>query len=212
MRKSWILRTGVTAACAAIIACGGSDGANQDRPAQTADRRPEQPGQTQPAAQAQPQTQSQAPAAALVSLSGCLEAAPGTDQFVLRNVRVEPRAGDPHATTTTPGGHGITEGAWVRVDGKGQDLRGHLGQRVLLKGAVLDDGRNTIGTAGAPGVPSPTGDTSQAASREHHSDKQKKEMGRIARESMADGTAAKVEAREVTATGDRCAAPQPSKD
>lgn len=147
------------------------------------------------------------PAVALVSLSGCLEAAPGTQQYVLRNVRFEPRStGDPHGTTVTTGGaHGLTEGAWVRLDAADRQLNDHLGQRVVVKGVITDDGRNTIGTAGTPGVQTPTGDTSQAASPEHHSDKQKKEMGRIARESMADGTAAKIRVQDVTATGDRCA-------
>lgn len=179
-------------ACSALFAaCGGSDGANDERRA-NADR-------------SVPET----PAAATIALSGCLEAAPGTNRFVLRNVRWEPRSvGDPHAATTTPGAHGITEGAWVRVEGGKNDLSSYLGQRVVLKGTVMDSGRNTIGTSGAPGAASPTGDTSQAASGEHHSEKQKQEMGRIARESMANGTAAEVRAQEVTGTGDRCAAPQ----
>ena len=172
-------------ACAAMLGgCGGSDGQADDRPA-----------------------------AALVSLSGCLEAAPGTQQYVLRNVRFEPRsAGDPHGTTATTGGvHGLTEGAWVRLDGADRPLDDHLGQRVVVKGVITDDGRNTIGTAGTPGVPTPTGDKSQAASPEHHSDKQKQEMGRIARESMADGTAAKVRVQDVTPTGDRCVPAQPAR-
>lgn len=142
--------------------------------------------------------------AALVSLTGCLEAAPGSNRYVLRNVRFEPRGGDPQATTTTPGSHGITEGAWVRVDGGDRDLTTYLGQRVKLHGIVTDSGRNTIGPAGTSGVEPPSGDASQAASREHYSDKQKKEMGRIARESMADGTAAAVRAQEVAPSGERC--------
>ena len=189
---------------ALCVACGGGegaggDGANDERRAQAPDR-----GTVPP------------PAQALIALSGCVEAAPGTNQYVLRNVRIEPQKGsDPQRTTTTSGGHGITEGAWVRLDagGDGQsaapDLKSHLGQRVNLKGTVADDGRNTIGTAGTPGVQVPTGDRSQAAAQGHHSEKQKGEMGRIARESMADGTAALVRVQEVSGTGDRgAAAPQ----
>lgn len=202
----WTSRTPAIAmalVCAATLtACrGGTDGQADERLA-TTQARPDRPAAGSP----------DGPAAALVSLSGCLEAAPGTRQYVLRNVRFEPRsAGDPHATTTTPGGHGITEGAWVRVDAGDRRLDDHLGQRVVLKGSIADDGRNTIGTAGAPGARTPAGDTSQAASPGHHSDKQKKEMGRIARESMADGTAARIAVEDVTSTGDRCAAAQPAR-
>ena len=167
------------------MACGGGDA-------------PEAGGAAQPG-------QSGAAAAATVLLGGCLEAAPGSNQFVLRAVRFEPGAvGDPHRSTTTTGGHGITEGAWVRVDGTDQDLKSYLGQRVVLKGEITDDGRNTIGTAGPQGLQLPSGDTSQAASREHYAEKQKKEMGRIARESMANGTAAMVRARAINGTGQRC--------
>jgi hypothetical protein len=194
MRNSWsIVITVLLSGTVMVGGCGGSGRAHDER-----------------RAQATPEKQPEQPAVATITLSGCLEAATGTNQYVLRNVRWEPRAGDPQATTTTPGGHGITEGAWVRVDGSGQDLTGHLGERVKINGIIQDDGRNTIGTAGSPGVQTPTGETSQAASREHHSEKYKKEAGRIARESMADGTAALVKVREISGTGDRCT-PQPVK-
>jgi len=177
--------------CALILSgCGGSDGKNEDRRAH------------------QPQTNApEAPAQATVSLSGCVEAAPGTRQFVLRNIRFEPReSGDPHRDTTTPGAHGITEGAWVRLDAtdQGIDLGNQAGRRVTVTGTVTDNGQNTIGTAGSPGAATPSGDTSQAASNQHHSDKVKSEAGRIARESMADGTAAEVRVKKVDTTGEKC--------
>jgi hypothetical protein len=53
-------------------------------------------------------------------------------------------------------------------------------------------------------VQTPTGDKSEASSPEHHSEKYKQEAGRIARESMADGTAALVKVGELSGTGDRC--------
>ena len=195
MRNTWSIAIAMLLSGAAMVsACGGSDGANDEI-----------------RAQAPRDKQAEPPAAATIALSGCLEAAPGTNQYVLRNVRWEPRAGDPHASTTTPGGHGITEGAWVRVDGGDRDLSSHLGARVNIKGTIEDDGRNTVGTAGTPGVQTPTGETSQAASPEHHSEKYKQEAGRIARESMADGTAAMVKVGEISGTGDRCLPPQPPK-
>jgi hypothetical protein len=170
------------ACSAAVAACGGSDGANDDRPAQG--------------------IRSEAPAQALVSLNGCVSAAAGTNQYVLKGVRFEPRAaGDPHATTTTPSGQGITEGAWVRLEAGDRQLSEFVGQRVTIRGAVLDDGRNTIGTAGSAGVQTPSGDKSQAAAQEHHSDKKEDEMGRIARESIANGTAALVRVQDVKSSG-----------
>ena len=189
MRKSWGLRLAAPIACAALmIGCGGSDGRNDERRAQA------------------PQGgAAEKPAEATVALTGCVEAAPGTSQYVLRNVRFDGnRPPDPHSGTTTAGAHGITDGAWVRLAAGDQDLRSHLGQRVTITGVVTDNGRNTVGTAGTPGVANPSGDTSQAASREHHSDKVKTEAGRIARESMADGDAAEVRVQQVKGMGERC--------
>ena len=147
------------------------------------------------------------PAQALVSLSGCIEAAPGTGHYVLRHVRFEPRhSGDPHRDTTTPGPHGITEGSWVRLAAGNQDLESRTGQRVTISGVITDSGQNTIGTAGSSGAVTASGDPSQAASKDHHSDKVKSEAGRIARESMANGTAAEVRVQQVQGTGERCQA------
>ena len=182
MRQSSVLAAAVT--CAAIVLNCRNDKPDERPQAANRDTRP---GRT----------------AATVVLSGCLYAAPGTDRYVLRHVRFEPRTdGDPHNSTTTSDAPGITEGAWVRVVGEG--LNTYLGQRVVLKGSVIDDGRSTIGTAGTPrtpGIQTPSGDTSQAASS---AERQKRDMGPIARESMADGTAAEVRAHEVTATGKDC--------
>ena len=194
MRKRWNARVAAPLACAAMmIACGGSDGANDDRPAQ----------------QARTNQAEDAPAQAVVALTGCVEAAPGTNQYVLRNVQFQQDAGgDPQSKTTTSGAHGITEGAWVRLEGgdNGNDLTRFAGQRVTMVGTIADDGRNTIGTSGTSGVQTPSGDRSQAAGPGDHSDKVKDEAGRIARESMADGTAAEVEVTAMEASGEPCKA------
>jgi hypothetical protein len=185
MRQSSIFRAAAAVTCAAIVLSCRNDKPNEQRPqAANPDARP-------------------AGDAATVVLSGCIQAAPGTDRYVLRHVRFEPRTdGDPHNSTTAAGAHGITEGAWVRVVGEG--LNTYLGQRVVLKGRITDDGRSTIGTAVTPGIQTPSGDSSKAASSEHYAEEQKREMGPIARESMANGTAAEVRAHEVTATGNDC--------
>jgi hypothetical protein len=171
-----------------MTGCGNTDGSTDDRTAR------------QPAA-----GQAEKPAQATVSISGCVEAAPGPRQYVLRHVRFEPReTGDPHIDTTTAGAYGITEGAWVRLRVGEEDLGPHAGRRVTIVGTITDSGQNTIGTAGARGDRTPSGDQSQAASSQHYSGKVKAEAGRIARESMANGAAAEVAVEKVQARGEKC--------
>jgi hypothetical protein len=197
MRKSWGMTVAVPLVCATLaVGCGGSDGENTERRAQGP----------------QTATPEQQSAQATVSLTGCVEPAPGTKQYILRNVHfVGQQASDPQRTTTTPGPHGITEGAFVRLAAGDQDLAGHLGQRVTVSGVVVDNGQNTIGTSGTDGARNPSGDTSQAAQREHHSSKVKEEAGRIGRESMADGTAAQIRVQQVQASGERCQQEAPTE-
>jgi len=189
MQKRWSFRATAPLAALVLMACRGTDSANDQRLAQA--------GQRAPAPQA--------PSYATVQLSGCLEAAAGTARYVLQSVRFEPRQGDPHAGTTTSANHGITDGAWVRLQGTDQNLTQYLGQRVTVTGTIADDGANRKGIAGTAGLQTPSGDRSQAAqSGQHHSEKQKLEMGRIARESLADGTAAEIRVQQVKSTGEKC--------
>jgi hypothetical protein len=147
-----------------------------------------------------------------VSLTGCLEPAAPPGTYALRNIRLGARGeNDPHRNTTSPGEqdgaageHAITEGSWVRVRGDEQ-LQAHAGRRVAVTGMVIDSGANTIGTAGADGrAILPSGDASEAAASEHHSTKVKKEAGRIARESMANGTVPEIRVTGIQDVGDRC--------
>ena len=96
-----------------------------------------------------------------------------------------------------------TEGSWVRLSGS-DELSAHAGKRVTITGAIVDSGQNTVGTAGTSGNTLPSGDRSEAASSDHHSTKVKKEAGRIARESMANGTAAEVKVSSIQASGESC--------
>jgi hypothetical protein len=182
-----------------LAGCGGGDEPRPQRPLTTA-------------AEPTPGAEDLQPGAS-VALTGCVEGAPGTHQFVLRNVRFEDReALDPHRDLTTPGPHGITEGSWVRLDGSQQpdQLQGFLGQHVSLTGTVIDTGESTIGTAGTIGQEGHAGATTRAAGDEHYAERMKDEAGRIARESMADGMAALVQVTQVAATGDPCpTAPHP---
>jgi hypothetical protein len=130
----------------------------------------------------------------------------GAGEYVLRNVRFEPGGGaDPNRNTTTSGPRGITEGSWIRLTGS-DEVRAHAGQRVTITGAIVDNGQNSVGTAGTSGNTLPSGDRSEAASTDHYSTKVKKEAGRIARESIANGTAAEVKVTSIQATGERCPA------
>jgi hypothetical protein len=193
MHIYWAPRVAAIVACAAILTGCGGDGDKEDLRAQ----------------HPQTTTPENAPAAATVALRGCVEAAPGTNQYVLRNVEFESGGpNDPQRTTTTPGPHGITEGAWVRLDGseKAQELRSALGQRVTLTGTIADSGQNTVGTAGTSGAVVGGGDKSQAAGKDHYSGRVKEEAGRIARESMADGTAAQIKVTSVKSNGEGCEA------
>ncbi len=190
--------------CAALMTgCGGDDGANDERRAQA-------PMTTAPAeGQVQGQNQHGAQGQSVVALSGCVEAAPGASQYVLRNVRFESGQGqgiNPQRQTTTDRAQGITEGSWVRLDGgeRGEDLRKYAGQRVTLTGMVADSGQNTIGTAGSAGHANESGARSQAAAPGSYPDKVKEEAGRMGTESMADGTAALVRVTALESTGEKC--------
>lgn len=142
-----------------------------------------------------------------VSLDGCVEAAPGANQYVMRQVSMPPLAEQRSDASTAPG-TGITEGSWVRLRGGDNDqLRDHIGERVRITGTIVDDGRNTIGTTGrayGPNDAEPRKDESRAAAREHHAEKVRKESGPIGERSMNNGTAPEIAVQRVTATGEKC--------
>ena len=139
-----------------------------------------------------------------VMLIGCVTGAPDPDIYRLDNIRVDTGHGESANLPQAPPVPGITEGAWVRLDGSSGELKRLLGQRVRLTGEVTDTGENTIGTPGVWGYETPSGDTSQAASDEHYAEKQKKEAGRIARQSLANGRSAKLRVLEVTDMAEPC--------
>jgi hypothetical protein len=81
-----------------------------------------------------------------LSLEGCVEAAAGANEYVLRNVTQVPPAQQPQ------GGDRmeplVARGSWVRLASGDDELKKYLGKRVTLMGEVRDAGGNTIGTAG----------------------------------------------------------------
>jgi hypothetical protein len=143
----------------------------------------------------------------VIGLKGCVEGAPDPNEFVLRNVQLEPISSQPTDAPTGPG-VSVTEGSSVRLKMTDADqLKKNLGQIVSVTGMIIDDGRSTIGTGGKPRDPDQQeqpSDTSRAATSEHHSDKVAQEAGPIGRDSMANGTVPRMSVDKVTSTGERC--------
>jgi hypothetical protein len=141
-----------------------------------------------------------------LSLKGCVEEAPGSKEYVLRRVQVDPvsmqRSDAPSSQGLT-----VTDGSWVRLHDSSDQLKAHLGQMVSISGTIIDDGRNTIGTSGKATDPdeaeSPV-DKSRAASSEHHAAKETKEAGPIGRVSQSNGSVPEISVERVTATGQSC--------
>ena len=139
-----------------------------------------------------------------VVLEGCVGMGPVYNQLALERIQILEPSDDARQRGRSDGVVGVTEWAWVRLQPGEYDLQAHLGQRVRIHGVVVNSGQNTIGTAGTRGYRTPSGDKSQAASREHYADKVALEAGRIARQSLANGTAAEVRVEGVARTGDSC--------
>ena len=178
--------------CAAIVSCAVgllSWGCSDEVPPRASDERPT--------------------AGRTVTLTGCVAGAVEPDAYRLNRIRIDAGHSPTPDLPQAPPVPGITEGAWVRLEGGAPDLSRLLGRRVRLTGQVAETGANTIGTAGAWGTEVPSGDKSQAASDEHYAEKQKKEAGRIARQSLANGRAAKLRVIEVTDLAERCEAGPP---
>ncbi len=143
----------------------------------------------------------------MLSLRGCVEGAPDPNEFVLRNIQLEPMPSQPTDAPTSVG-ISVTEGSAVRLRmNDGDQLKQNLGQIVSVTGTITDDGRSTIGTGGRPrdpDQPGPATDASRAATDEHHSDKQAKEAGPLGQDSLSNGTVPRMSVDKLTATGERC--------
>ena len=84
-----------------------------------------------------------------IALSGCVQAAPGTNEFVLRDVAEVAPEQQPQGQERMEHGPIVPRGSWVRLaSGDPDNLRAHLGKHVAITGEVRDAGGNTIGTAG----------------------------------------------------------------
>jgi len=83
-----------------------------------------------------------------MSLDGCVEAAPGGNAWVLRNVAEVTPARQPQGQERMQHAPIVPQGSWVRLAAGNDDLNKFLGKRVTITGEVRDAGGNTIGTAG----------------------------------------------------------------
>jgi hypothetical protein len=201
MRKNWKLILALPLMSAALtVACKGNDRAS-DR---AKDVGPRDAGAPPP----------------FVALTGCLQLAPGSgNEFALLNVHKPEPAQQPSALPTVEESpfNAITEGSWVRLAGADLDeLKRHMGERVSITGRIQDDGRSTIGTTGIRSDAQEAEqreNRSRAAADEHPSTRKRNEMGPIAHDTMANGTAPSITVEKIEGTGQRCANPQqqPSK-
>ena len=68
-----------------------------------------------------------------LSVKGCVEEAPGSKEYVLRHVQIEPVS---MQRADSPSSHGVTvtEGSWVRLRDNSDQLKAHLGQIVSISG------------------------------------------------------------------------------
>lgn len=85
----------------------------------------------------------------IVRLEGCVQAAPGHNQYVLQDVVNVAPAEEPRGNVSMEHGRAVLDGSWTRLSGGSTDLAPFLGKRVMVDGRVADTGGNTMGTAGS---------------------------------------------------------------
>lgn len=144
-----------------------------------------------------------------VSLSGCVTTGIGNNQYMLTNVRPVPLAVQP-TDAASSANINLPENVPVRLAmGDSDEIEKLVGQTVSVTGR-LNDGRNTIGTSGAPpaapGQSEPRTDQSQAATSQHHSEKVREEAGPIGNRAMNNGTFPELTVTKVSGTGEKCVA------
>lgn len=186
MRSSWTGLCASLVGAAVLAGCGGG----QDRTA--IDHATNQPKQNQQ-----------------IAISGCLGSGIGNDEYMLTGAHLAPLSEQPSdaaSTTAIP----LTPNTQIRVAMNDQDqLDTLMGQKVTVTGMLSDDGRNTIGTSGtgqnpATGQAASRDDQSQAATKQHYSNKVAKEAGPIGQRSMNNGTFPEITVTKISGTGEKC--------
>jgi type 1 fimbria pilin len=143
-----------------------------------------------------------------ISLTGCVGTGPGTNQYVLTQVKPAPLGTQP-SDAISSANLDFSKNTAVRLASNDeQELTSLVGQTISVVGVLRDDGRNTIGTSGnarpAPGASEPRTDASQAATDQHHSEKVREEAGPIGNRSMNNGSYPEIMVQQVKPTGERC--------
>jgi len=126
------------------------------------------------------------------SLKGCLQQAPGSNEYVLTHVQLPPVSAQLSDAIT---GHGLTvkEGSSVRLSDGSDQLKSHVGRIVSVSGTIVDD-RNAIGTAGTASTPGEAG--SPAAKG--------REEGTVAQMGQSAGKVPEMVVERVAASGEAC--------
>jgi hypothetical protein len=83
-----------------------------------------------------------------IALNGCVQAAPGNDAYVLRDVTEVAPEQQPQGQERMAHAPLVPRGSWVRLASGNDDLKNYLGKHVTLTGDIRDAGGNTIGTSG----------------------------------------------------------------
>jgi hypothetical protein len=125
-----------------------------------------------------------------VVLTGCLTTAPSPGRYRLTVIDIE-AAPAVLSTNALAIDDGLTQWSWVQLTTEAAKLKPYLGSRITVRGSVVNAGRNTIGVPGTWGIETLSGARSL-------------EMGRIARQSLANGGAAELDVATVTPTGHAC--------
>ncbi len=186
MAKNWSVRFAAVCCTVLMAACGSHDG------------------------------RSTAPAAGdsgppRVSLTGCIQPGALETKYVLENIQSgRNSAGQTPAPDGTNAAlpDAMAEGSMVQLRSDNElELHKYLGKQVTISGRLIDTGASTIGTTGAKGEPTQTGDLSMAAAvGRHHSEKVRDEAGPIGHASLANGTAPIVHVDSINPTGRGCRA------
>ena len=86
-----------------------------------------------------------------VSLRGCVQAAPGSNRYVLHRVTFVTDQASSEALAAEKAI--IPPGSWVRLRAGKANLRDYLGQQVAVTGMIDDSGVNTIGRSSKASQP-----------------------------------------------------------
>ena len=188
MLKNWTVRIVALGCTTVMAACGGSDGRREQRYAEN-NKMP------------------------LLKLTGCLQPGGLETKYVLENILLSGERDQQAQTSDRAGSRSpttLTEGSLVQLRSDNEaELQQYLGQRINVTGRLIDSGANTIGTGGAQGEPTPSGDRSRAsATGKDHSEKVREEAGPIGLSSIANGTAPIIHVESINPSGQGCQAGQ----